>query len=39
MGIDSIYLHTVQSGRHPDKLPDDCREYESLSVMLDELKG
>ena len=37
MGIDSIYLHTVQSGRHPDKLPDDCREYDSLSVVLSEL--
>jgi putative hydrolase of the HAD superfamily len=37
MGIDSIYLHTVQSGKHPNKLPDDCREYDSLSVVLNEL--
>lgn len=37
MGIDSIYLHTVQSGKHPGKLPDDCREYESLSAILNEL--
>lgn len=33
-GIDSIYIHTTQSGKRPQKLPDNCQEYENLGEIL-----
>lgn len=33
-GIDSIYIHTVQSGKRPAELPESCQEYESLGAIL-----
>ena len=38
-GIDSIYIHTIQSGKRPDRLPDDCQEYDSLTAILEEIEG
>ena len=33
-GVDSIYIHTIQSGNRPQKLPDNCQEYENLGEIL-----
>ena len=33
-GLDSIYIHTVQSGKRPKELPENCQEYESLTEIL-----
>ena len=37
-GMDSIYIHTVQSGRRPDCLPENCREMKSLAELLKEYR-
>ena len=39
VGIDSVYIHTVQSGKRPDRLPEDCQEYDSLTAILKEIEG